>query len=187
VRFGQGLANGAITITLQVIKMIVPGITSTIGPAIATACQNGSRVDHHWVRAFAVGEVVLTNDVPSWSINEGLFTVARTAEGGSAVPPVAEAAIASAYVWLSGGSVAIGIGCTAGHGTPVTAKTKKSTGSDCRAFRSPTAKHPLMRAHEPCRIDSRARDINASGQTPSERGVFAKTSWRLPLCPIFLY
>jgi hypothetical protein len=42
---------------------------------------------------------------------------ALAAEGDSATPPVAEHAIPSAYVWLSGGSIAIGIGYTWGHGT----------------------------------------------------------------------
>jgi hypothetical protein len=39
------------------------------------------------------------------------------AEGASSPPAVADGAIPSAYVWLSGGSVAIGIGYTWGHGT----------------------------------------------------------------------
>jgi hypothetical protein len=42
---------------------------------------------------------------------------AAAAEGTSSPPPVADGAIPSAYVWLSGGSVAIGIGYTWGHGT----------------------------------------------------------------------
>jgi hypothetical protein len=45
-------------------------------------------------------------------------TVALAAEGGStAQSPVAEGAIPSAYVWLSGGSIAVGIGYSWGHGT----------------------------------------------------------------------
>jgi hypothetical protein len=52
--------------------------------------------------------------------------VAMAAEGGSsAPPPVAEGAIPSAYVWLSGGSVAIGIGYTWGHGTLYNSKDQK--------------------------------------------------------------
>jgi hypothetical protein len=43
----------------------------------------------------------------------------------AAPPPVAEAAIPSAYVWLSGGSVAIGIGYTWGHGTLYYSKDQK--------------------------------------------------------------
>jgi hypothetical protein len=43
--------------------------------------------------------------------------VAAVAEGASSPPPVAEGAIPSAYVWLSGGSVAVGIGYSWGHGT----------------------------------------------------------------------
>lgn len=52
-------------------------------------------------------------------------TVAAAAEGGSAAPPVAEQAIPSAYVWLSGGSFAVGIGFTWGHGTLYYAKDQK--------------------------------------------------------------
>ena len=40
-------------------------------------------------------------------------------------PPVAEGSIPSAYVWLSGGSVAIGIGYTWGHGTLYYSKDQK--------------------------------------------------------------
>jgi hypothetical protein len=53
-------------------------------------------------------------------------TVAVAAEGASSAPsPVAEGAIPSAYVWLSGGSVAIGIGYTWGHGTLYYSKDQK--------------------------------------------------------------
>ena len=52
-------------------------------------------------------------------------TVAVAAEGDSAASPVAEQAIPSAYVWLSGGSVAIGIGYTWGHGTLYYSKDQK--------------------------------------------------------------
>jgi hypothetical protein len=51
--------------------------------------------------------------------------VAAAAEGASSPPPVAEAFIPSAYVWLSGGSVAIGIGYTWGHGTLCNSKDQK--------------------------------------------------------------
>ena len=47
------------------------------------------------------------------------------AAGDSAAPPVSEGAIPSAYVWLSGGSVAIGIGYTWGHGTLYYSKDQK--------------------------------------------------------------
>jgi hypothetical protein len=47
------------------------------------------------------------------------------AAGASSSPPVAEGAIPSAYVWLSGGSVAIGIGYTWGHGTLYNSKDQK--------------------------------------------------------------
>ena len=50
--------------------------------------------------------------------------VAAAAEGNSS-PPVAEGAIPSAYVWLSGGTVAIGIGYTWGHGTLYNSKDQK--------------------------------------------------------------
>jgi hypothetical protein len=49
-------------------------------------------------------------------------TVAVAAEGS---PPVAEGAIPSAYVWLSGGSVAVGIGYSWGHGTLYYSKDQK--------------------------------------------------------------
>jgi hypothetical protein len=45
--------------------------------------------------------------------------------GASSAPPVAEGAIPSAYVWLSGGSAAIGIGYTWGHGTLYFSKDQK--------------------------------------------------------------
>jgi len=51
--------------------------------------------------------------------------VAGLAEGASSPSPVAEGAIPSAYVWLSGGSVAIGIGYTWGHGTLYYSKDQK--------------------------------------------------------------
>jgi hypothetical protein len=63
-----------------------------------------------------------------WSLFATVFvsTVAVAAEGASsAPPPVAEGAIPSAYVWLSGGSVAIGIGYTWGHGTLYYSKDQK--------------------------------------------------------------
>lgn len=51
--------------------------------------------------------------------------VAVAAEGDSAAPPVSEQAIPSAYVWLSGGSLAVGIGYTWGHGTLYYSKDQK--------------------------------------------------------------
>jgi hypothetical protein len=53
-----------------------------------------------------------------------MSTAAVVAEGASP-PPVAEGAIPSAYVWLSGGVVAIGIGYTWGHGTLYNSKDQK--------------------------------------------------------------
>ena len=53
-------------------------------------------------------------------------SVAVVAEGASsAPPPVAEGAIPSGYVWLSGGSVAVGIGYSWGHGTLYYSKDQK--------------------------------------------------------------
>ena len=52
-------------------------------------------------------------------------TVAMAAEGESAAPPVSEQAIPSAYVWLSGGSFALGIGFSWGHGTLYYSKDQK--------------------------------------------------------------
>ena len=40
-------------------------------------------------------------------------------------PPVSDAAIPSGYVWLNGGSVALGIGYTWGHGTLYYSKDQK--------------------------------------------------------------
>jgi hypothetical protein len=50
---------------------------------------------------------------------------AAAADAASATPPVAEGAIPSAYVWLSGGTVAIGIGYSWGHGTLYFSKDQK--------------------------------------------------------------
>ena len=47
------------------------------------------------------------------------------ADGASSTPPVAEGAIPSAYVWLSGGTVAVGIGYSWGHGTLYYSKDQK--------------------------------------------------------------
>ena len=53
-------------------------------------------------------------------------SVAVVAEGAASGPsPVAEGAIPSGYVWLSGGSVAIGIGYSWGHGTLYNSKDQK--------------------------------------------------------------
>ena len=50
---------------------------------------------------------------------------AAAADAASSTPPVAEGAIPSAYVWLSGGTVAIGIGYSWGHGTLYFSKDQK--------------------------------------------------------------
>jgi hypothetical protein len=54
-----------------------------------------------------------------------LASSVAAAEAASSPPLVAEGAIPSAYVWLSGGSVAIGIGYTWGHGTLYNSKDQK--------------------------------------------------------------
>src|SRR5271154_4800878 len=53
------------------------------------------------------------------------LTVAAAAADGASSSPVAEGAIPSAYVWLSGGSVAVGIGYSWGHGTLYYSKDQK--------------------------------------------------------------
>jgi len=50
-------------------------------------------------------------------------TLAVAAE--SSAPPVATGAIPAGYVWLSGGSIAVGIGYTWGHGTLYYSKDQK--------------------------------------------------------------
>src|SRR5712664_4712873 len=52
-----------------------------------------------------------------------LSAVAMAAD--DAAPPVAAGAIPSGYVWYSGGSVAVGIGYTWGHGTLYNSKDQK--------------------------------------------------------------
>jgi hypothetical protein len=52
-------------------------------------------------------------------------TAAVAAGGDSAAPAVPPGAIPSAYVWLSGGSVAVGIGYSWGHGTLYYSKDQK--------------------------------------------------------------
>jgi hypothetical protein len=54
-----------------------------------------------------------------------VFVSGVAAAAESASPPVAEGAIPSGYVWLSGGTVAIGIGYTWGHGTLYYSKDQK--------------------------------------------------------------
>ena len=53
-------------------------------------------------------------------------TFAVAAEGASSgSPPVEQGSIPSGYVWFSGGSVAVGIGYTWGHGTLYYSKDQK--------------------------------------------------------------
>src|SRR5208337_5275003 len=51
--------------------------------------------------------------------------VAAAADGASSPSPDVAGSIPSAYVWLSGGSVAVGIGYTWGHGTLYYSKDQK--------------------------------------------------------------
>jgi hypothetical protein len=51
--------------------------------------------------------------------------VSSVAVVSEAAPPVAEGAIPSGYVWLSGGTVAAGIGYSWGHGTLYNSKDQK--------------------------------------------------------------
>jgi hypothetical protein len=51
--------------------------------------------------------------------------VSSVAVVSQAAPPVAEGAIPSGYVWLSGGTVAAGIGYSWGHGTLYNSKDQK--------------------------------------------------------------
>ena|ERR1700731_5450805 len=59
------------------------------------------------------------------SIFASILVPVIAAADGASPPPVAEGAIPSAYVWLSGGSVAIGIGYSWGHGTLYNSKDQK--------------------------------------------------------------
>jgi hypothetical protein len=54
-----------------------------------------------------------------------VFVSATAAAADSASSPVADGAIPSAYVWLSGGAIAVGIGFTWGHGTLYYSKDQK--------------------------------------------------------------
>jgi hypothetical protein len=54
-----------------------------------------------------------------------LLSSAVLAADGSSSAPIADGAIPSGYVWFSGGSVAIGIGYTWGHGTLYNSKDQK--------------------------------------------------------------
>lgn len=54
-----------------------------------------------------------------------LVSAGAVAAESSSPPPVAPDAIPSAYVWLSGGSVALGIGYAWGHGTVYYSKDQK--------------------------------------------------------------
>jgi hypothetical protein len=60
------------------------------------------------------------------SLFASVFVSGVAAAGGASSPPlVAEGAIPSGYVWLSGGSVAVGIGYSWGHGTLYFSKDQK--------------------------------------------------------------
>ena len=59
------------------------------------------------------------------SLAAALLMSAVAVAADDAVPPVATEAIPSGYVWYSGGSVAVGIGYTWGHGTLYNSKDQK--------------------------------------------------------------
>ena len=54
-----------------------------------------------------------------------LFVSTVAVAADSSAPPVAAGAIPAGYVWLSGGSIAVGIGYTWGHGTLYYSKDQK--------------------------------------------------------------
>ena len=66
-------------------------------------------------------------------------TALAAGDAASTPPPIADGAIPSAYVWLSGGSVAVGIGYTWGTALFTTAKTKSNTSSRSLGYRSWTS------------------------------------------------
>jgi hypothetical protein len=59
------------------------------------------------------------------SLFAAVFLSTAAVADGASTSPVAEGAIPSAYVWLSGGTVAIGIGYSWGHGTLYYSKDQK--------------------------------------------------------------
>jgi hypothetical protein len=64
--------------------------------------------------------------IVSFVVSLFVSTVALAAGDASSAPsPIADGAIPSGYVWLSGGSVAVGIGYTWGHGTLYFSKDQK--------------------------------------------------------------
>jgi hypothetical protein len=54
-----------------------------------------------------------------------IFVSAAAAEDNAAAPPIPDQSIPSGYLWFSGGSAAIGIGYTWGHGTLYNSKDQK--------------------------------------------------------------
>src|ERR1700730_12698566 len=60
-----------------------------------------------------------------FSLAATLLLSAVAVAADDAAPPVAPGAIPSGYVWYSGGSIAIGIGYTWGHGTLYNSKDQK--------------------------------------------------------------
>jgi hypothetical protein len=71
------------------------------------------------------GAKIMRKSLLSFVATVFVSAAAAAAVGASSPPPVAEGAIPSAYVWLSGGSVAIGIGYTWGRGTLYYSKDQK--------------------------------------------------------------
>jgi hypothetical protein len=69
-------------------------------------------------RQLAFYFLTFTSNKPMHKLFLSLFAIVFVSGVAAAdASPVADGAIPSAYVWLSGGSVAIGIGYTWGHGT----------------------------------------------------------------------
>ena len=60
-----------------------------------------------------------------FSLAAPLLLSAVAVAADDAAPPIASGAIPSGYVWYSGGSVAVGIGYTWGHGTLYNSKDQK--------------------------------------------------------------
>src|ERR1700692_4006180 len=60
-----------------------------------------------------------------FSLAATLLLSAVAVAADDAAPPVAAGAIPSGYVWYSGGSIAVGIGYTWGHGTLYNSKDQK--------------------------------------------------------------
>src|ERR1700721_153872 len=76
---------------------------------------------------FACAQTKESDFMRKWifSLAAPLLLSAVAVAADDAAPPIASGAIPSGYVWYSGGSVAIGIGYTWGHGTLYYSKDQK--------------------------------------------------------------